>query len=1052
MGNVADMSGSFFADLIQRRRRLIDALDANKEEVNLDIFEDFYPDKAHFVYELLQNAEDADATEVSFTLDERGLVFEHNGDRLFTEADVSSITGIHNSTKAKEEKSDKIGKFGVGFKSVFVYTQSPTIRSGKFAFRIVKLILPELISPDEALGKKTRFEFPFDNPKKPPVEAHQEIAAGLRELDETTLLFLSNLESIKWTVDGSSKGEVLRHQHGSFHIEVLKQEGEKTTSSSHFLKFEEIAEGLERQTVAVAFPLDFLAGVRSFDGQKPIAEQMRIVPASPGRVAVFFPASKEYSGLSFHLHGPFVPELSRASIKETRANEPLFRQVAQLAAGALHDIRELGLLTVEFLSVLPTPQDQIPVRYEGIRTAIFEEMRLRPLTPTHRRDHAAAVRLIQAKASLKELLSDEDIEFLVTYDEHPPLWAISATQKNSRTDNFLAGLGIREWGADEFIEALKNGASTSQRFVRNPPHWVSKPDQEFMAWLKGKSIDWMRQFYAVLHDELGDSLSSHELRDLEIVRLRGGTLGVASKAYFPTQDGVDRGLPVVDEALYSSGRSKSQQEKARKFLLELGVREIGEAEEVEIVLNTRYTKEAEIPNERTYAKDLKSFVALIEKQPEKKSLFKERYIFQGADSLWYTPDAVYLDSPYKATDLSAYFCPLSDKANRQPLHERYLHCGIAPDRLGKFAETVGATTKLAIERISCSTNPEWGYLRKAPGERNTSPINRDFYIANLSTLLSAPNVALSRLVWRTVIAIPEHSDVLRAMYRHNATSGAHIADSRLVHELRAAKWIPQADGTFVSPEAALRDRLPTGFPFDAGYAGLKAIKFGDAAIRKAREGRQMDDLAKAVGLPDGTALERARRFANLPAAEQEEFLFDRENAARLAAVPDREPANPTRRAQNVAEQARRAPEKESEIRNRSVSIGREESKDAAKEYLRLHYRNANGDMTCQICKGPLPFKLDDGSDFFETVEFLPVLGRRHAQNYLALCPNHAAMYQHANSSKEDMRSLFSELSGNELDVVLGQSELTIYFSKVHQIDLKAVIEVENELLSKPSSS
>ena len=112
------------------------------------------------------------------------------------EDDVTAITGIHNSTKDKAQ--DKIGKFGVGFKSVFVYTQSPTVRSGDFSFRIVELILPEPIAPDASIGNRTRFEFPFDNPKKPPAEAYAEIAAGLNELDENTLLFLSSLQSIKW--------------------------------------------------------------------------------------------------------------------------------------------------------------------------------------------------------------------------------------------------------------------------------------------------------------------------------------------------------------------------------------------------------------------------------------------------------------------------------------------------------------------------------------------------------------------------------------------------------------------------------------------------------------------------------------------------------------------------------------------------------------------------------------------------------------------------------------------------------------------------------------
>ena len=53
-------------------------------------------------------------------------------------------------------------------------------------------------------------------------------------------------------------------------------------------------------------------------------------------------------------------------------------------------------------------------------------------------------------------------------------------------------------------------------------------------------------------------------------------------------------------------------------------------------------------------------------------------------------------------------------------------------------------------------------------------------------------------------------------------------------------------------------------------------------------------------------------------------------------------------------------------------------------------------MMCQVCKRRLPFQLDDGSDYFERVEFLATLRRHHKRNYLALCPNHAAMFQHAN--------------------------------------------------------
>jgi hypothetical protein len=109
-------------------------------------------------------------------------------------------------------------------------------------------------------------------------------------------------------------------------------------------------------------------------------------------------------------------------------------------------------------------------------------------------------------------------------------------------------------------------------------------------------------------------------------------------------------------------------------------------------------------------------------------------------------------------------------------------------------------------------------------------------------------------------------------------------------------------------------------------------------------------------------------------------------------------------------------------------------------------------MTCQICKGPLPFKLDDGSEFFETVEFVPGFRKHHAQNYLALCPNHSAMYRHANGSKEIIRGMVEDLTGNELEIILAQKDMTIYLSTVHVIDIKAVIVAEAHLPAKADQS
>ena len=1020
-----------FERLAERRRKFIEGLDANKGEINLDIFEDFYPDRAHFVYELLQNAEDAGATEIAFALAPDRLVCEHNG-RAFTLADVTSITGLHDSTKANAD--DKIGKFGVGFKSVFVYTQAPSVHSGDFAFRIVQLILPEPIAPDATLNGRTRFEFPFDNPKKPQQEAYAEIAAGLNELDEKTLLFLSNLQSVTWRIGMQSAGEVLRAQHSDFHFEVLKEIGGKTAASSHFLKFDEAVTGFEKQRVAVAFPLDILPGVRSFDSSTRLADQLKIFPAEPGTVAIFFPAVKEASGLRFHLHGPFVPELSRASIKESKANIPLFEQLASLSAASLHRIKELGLLTPDYLSVLPNPQDQIPSRYQGIRTAIIAAMKAQALTPTHDKGHAPAKRLIQARASLKALLPEADIEFLVDYSDEPPLWAIGATQRNSRIDNFLSSLEIREWGLEELIDVLCDKVDDTLN---------DQLDEGLLNWLAQKTPAWMQEFYALLNADARDE--SNRLKDLRIVRLADGVLGRADQVFFPsTSSGGD--LPVVDSAVYTSGTAKKQQEGAKEFLSRIGVREIGEAEQVELILKRRYSKEAPIPDDKTYINDLKRFVALVENEPRNASLFEGYYIFQGEGNDWYVPNDVYLDRPYLDTGLSAYYASLAPDTGLEALHARYLKCGIETKTLSEFAKAVGVRTALAVSKGKCDNNPQRNHLYSAPGNWTYNGINRDYFIPYLDMILKSPSLQLSRLIWRTLRALPPYPNYLEATYRSNASHYPHSAASRLVHDLRVASWVPQGDGVFVRPLDASRELLPKGFAFDPGDSWLKAIQFGEAAARRSAHAQQKEAAAKSLGFADAAAAERARRFNDLPETDQEKILVEIENRKK-SAIPDRPLANPERRAKVVREQAMQAPDKQSEIRERSVSIGREEVKEQADNYLREHYRNADGEVTCQICKGPLPFKLDDGREYFEVVEFLPELTKRHPQNYLALCPNHSAMFRLVNGSRETMREAFQALGDNELEVVLAEQDLTVYFSKTHIIDLMAVLEAEENLIA-----
>ena len=234
-------------------------------------FEDFYPDSAHFIYELLQNAEDEKATSVSFSLNEHNLIFEHNGDP-FSEDDVRGITDISRGTKKDDE--EKIGRFGVGFKSVFAYTNTPSIYSPTYSFKLEERVLPVELPRDESLGNSTRFVFHLGCETKSSQEAYEDIYKWLSELSEISLLFLTHLKELHWC-----DLHFQRIKHSEYHYEVRKKQKKKTVISQHFLRYSELVTGLNSQYVSVAFLLTLLEEKIHFDPKIQLSQQFKIVAA-----------------------------------------------------------------------------------------------------------------------------------------------------------------------------------------------------------------------------------------------------------------------------------------------------------------------------------------------------------------------------------------------------------------------------------------------------------------------------------------------------------------------------------------------------------------------------------------------------------------------------------------------------------------------------------------------------------------------------------------------------------------------------------------------------
>ena len=99
-----------------------------------NLSEEMYADSSHVINELVQNADDNvyDAEPaLAFVADSSGVLIVNN-ERGFNYKDVMAMCDIALSTK--ETTKNRIGKFGIGFKSVFQITHTPYIYSGRYRF------------------------------------------------------------------------------------------------------------------------------------------------------------------------------------------------------------------------------------------------------------------------------------------------------------------------------------------------------------------------------------------------------------------------------------------------------------------------------------------------------------------------------------------------------------------------------------------------------------------------------------------------------------------------------------------------------------------------------------------------------------------------------------------------------------------------------------------------------------------------------------------------------------------------------------------------------
>lgn len=417
-----------------------------------------YKDPTHFIYELIQNAEDAKAKKVEFLLYADKLIFHHDGERLFNLKDIRAITGIGDSTKSSamaEQKDPTIGRFGIGFKSVFKICDSPKIYSGEYSFEINNLYVPCSIVKEEEYSKGTYFVLPFSDKERSIQDTYLLLHEAIENLSSDTVLFLRNINEISWetpNLNGFYKKEKIHKICGEFDYFECKIKNEKTVAASYLL-FERALSIDERFFVSIAYRMEDDENSRSI-----------VMETGTTKLVVFFPMDGMETFLHFKVNGPYATTNTRDNLsiepKNKKDNEIILNETISLYEDSLRCIKSLGLFSINFLSKLPInglllQNDHSKAFYNSTLKLLREETFL----PTANGGFAnPSESLLVGSKELVELLSEEDAASV--FDGRSKWLDISITPTNKSTQDIYryiySILGVIDIDTNAFIRRVRD--------------------------------------------------------------------------------------------------------------------------------------------------------------------------------------------------------------------------------------------------------------------------------------------------------------------------------------------------------------------------------------------------------------------------------------------------------------------------------------------------------------------------------------------------------------------------------------------------------------------
>ncbi|MFM0626271.1 sacsin N-terminal ATP-binding-like domain-containing protein [Paraburkholderia xenovorans] len=798
-----------------------------------------YDDRTHFIFELLQNAEDAlrrrgekqGPRKVAFTLTPTCLALSHFG-KPFDDADVRSVCDIGESTKTESA----IGRFGLGFKSVYTVTDLPEIHSGDEDFAIEGYVFPKRADRTPREMDETQIILPL---KPDDVTALQDITAGFRHLGPGALLFLRNIDEISWSVEGAASGFYLRNNPETLgpnvqHVTVIGKESDQDEVDQNWLVFHRDVFSATKHVGRVEIAFSLIA-VKDSPGR------WAVHPLAKSPLVVFFPTVVE-SHLGFLVQGPYRTTPSRDNIPPADPwNQHLVSETARLLVEAMRWMRDNAMLDVSALRCLPLDREKFAPdsRFAALFDAVLQAFQEEELLPTSDGRHVTAHHAKLARTNdLRELLSPDQVTALFGSDGVGWLSGDITHDKAPEVRKYL----MRELDIDEI---------TPTKLVRS----LTK------SFLEAQLDEWVLRLYEFLSGQ-EKALRPH-LDTVPLIRLDDGTHVIAredgeTKAFLPST--IATSFPTMRRAVCVTP-------EVRLFLSSLGITEPDPVDDVIWHVLPKYRRDEVDVDGDAYAADIERIRAAFntdstaQKEKLRSALRATPFVMvvDTGDGTGYVAEP---GETYIATErLKQLFAGV---ANVFMVDNEY-DCLVGED-IRDLLVACGASRYLSP--LSCPsklTPAEKARVRTEAGlERATSDYEpEDFTIRGLAELLEhlptlEPEKARARaeMLWDALADLEARgANAFYGSYKWSYSHQTKTArfDAAFIERLNETAWVPDANGELVPPRLVVFDTL-----------GWKPNSF--LLTKLAFKPPIIDQLAREAGI-DPAALDLLRKYGILSVAE-----------------------------------------------------------------------------------------------------------------------------------------------------------------------------------------